>query len=125
MGIEGESPLRERTTQYALRVVRLYGWLEENGTSYTAEVLGRQLLRSGTSVGAHYREASRARSPAELISKLEGGLQELDESAYWLELLSKSGTLPADRLADMVDETDQLIRMFVTAVRTTKAKRKT
>ena len=123
MSGDGESPLRERTKQYALRIVRLYGWIEQNGTTHAAQVLGRQLLRSGTSAGAHYREASRGRSPAEFISKMEGGLQELDESAYWLELLSESGTLPADRLAGLIDETDQLIRMFVSAVITAKQKR--
>jgi four helix bundle protein len=78
--------LRTRTKQFALRIIRLYGALPSGNV---AQVLGKQLLRSGTSVGAHYREGCRARSTAEFVSKLEVGLQELDESAYWLELLVK------------------------------------
>ena len=77
--------LRIRTKQFSLRIVRLFAALPK---TTEGQVIGRQLLRSGTSVGAHYREAIRARLSAEFISKLEGGLQELDESAYWMELLS-------------------------------------
>ena len=82
--------LRSRTKQFSLRIVRLFAALPR---TTEAQVIGKQLLRSGTSVGAHYREATRARSNAEFISKLEGGLQELEESAYWMELLSESGIL--------------------------------
>ena len=71
--------LRGRTREFALRVIRLYGALPK---TTEAQVIGKQLLRSGTSAGAHYREASRARTDAEFVSKIEGGLQELDESAY-------------------------------------------
>ena len=71
--------LRGRTKQFALRVIRLFAALP-NGIA--AQTLGKQVLKSGTSVGAHYREACRARSDAEFISKIEGGLQELDETAY-------------------------------------------
>ena len=71
--------LKTRTKQFALRVIHLYGALPN---TTVAQVLGKQLLKSGTSVGAHYREGCRARSNAEFISKLEGGLQELEESAY-------------------------------------------
>ncbi len=71
--------LRTRTKQFALRVLRLFVALPQ---TEEARVLGKQVLRSGTSVGAHYREGHRARSTAEFISKLEGGLQELDETAY-------------------------------------------
>ena len=95
-----------RTKQFALLIVRLYSNLPK---STVAQVLGRQLLRSGTSVGAHYREAIRARSVAEFVSKLEGGLQELDETAYWLELLAESNTLPSKRLRPLMDETNQLL----------------
>src|SRR5262245_21100132 len=76
--------LARRTRLFALAVVQLYTALPKSTVSY---VLGRQLLRSGTSVGAHYREARRAKSDADFISKIEGALQELDESDYWLELL--------------------------------------
>src|SRR5688572_12360610 len=87
--------LRERTTQFALEVIRLYA---EFPKSAAAQVVGRQLLRSGTSVGAHYREAHRARSTAESISKMEGGTQELDETAYWFELALRGQLMPAERV---------------------------
>ena len=73
--------LKMRTKKFALRIIRLYSAVPK---TTEAQVIGKQLLRSGTSVGAHYRESTRARSTAEFISKLEGGLQELEESAYWL-----------------------------------------
>ena len=82
--------------------------------------MGRQILRSGTSVGAHYREAMRARSAAEFISKIEGGLQELEETQYWLELLGESGILPLERLADLQNEAEQLISIFVSSAKTAK-----
>jgi four helix bundle protein len=83
---------------------------------------GRQLLRSGTSVGAQYREASRAKSNADFISKMEGSLQELEESEYWLELLGESGFVPEERLAAVKKETGELKGIFVSIVRNTKAK---
>jgi four helix bundle protein len=83
-------------------------------------VLSDQALRSGTSVGAHYREGRRARSTAEFISKIESALQELDETAYWLELLIESGIVKAKLLEGLLQETDELIRIFVKSVRTAK-----
>src|SRR3989442_290119 len=83
-----EKNLRERTKQFALRIIRLYSALPQRGATL---VLGNQILKSGTSVGAHYREAQRAKSNADFISKVEGSLQELDETTYWLELLGDSG----------------------------------
>ena len=109
--------LRTRTTAYALRIIRLYGSLPK---TTEAQVIGRQLLRSGTSVGAHYREATRARSRAEFISKIEGALQELDESSYWLELLGLSGIVGKQLLADLCTETDELIAIFTTSAMTAK-----
>src|SRR5262249_54631680 len=97
--------LRTRTKQFALRIMRLYGAVPN---MIVAQVLGRQLLRSGTSVGARYREGCRARSTAEFISKLEGGLQELEETAYWLELLVEGEVVPADKLKSLQQETDEL-----------------
>ena len=82
-----ERDLRERTKKFALRIIKLYTALPRRGD---AQVLGSQLLKSGTSVGAHYREACRAKSNADFISKIEGALQELDESSYWLELIERS-----------------------------------
>jgi four helix bundle protein len=80
--------LRVRTKRYALRVIRLFRALPRKDA--VTDVLGRQLLRSATSVAAHYREACRAKSDLDFISKLEGAEQELDESELWLELLSDS-----------------------------------
>jgi four helix bundle protein len=112
--------LRTRTKRFALRVIRLFCALPKTTESM---VLGKQLLRAGTSVGAHYREATRARSDAEFISKLEGGLQELDESAYWMELLSDSGSVAAARMADLQKEAEDLTAILVTCVKNAKKKR--
>jgi four helix bundle protein len=109
--------LRTRTKRFALRIIRLYGALPP---STVAQVLGKQLLRCGTSVGAHYRESVRARSDAEFISKLEGGLQELEETGYWLELLVESEVVPATRLEQLQDEVNQLTAILVTCVKHTK-----
>lgn len=111
--------LRKRTKDYALRIIRLYAALPK---TTEAQVLGKQTLRSGTSVGAHYREANRAKSDADFINKVEGALQELDETAYWLELLVESGVMPEDRMQPLLKETDELTAIFVTIV--TKLKRK-
>ena len=77
--MSGEHDLKMRTKDFALRVIRLYSSLPK---TTEAQVMGKQVLRSGTSVGAHYREATRARSPAEFTSKVEGGLQELEETSH-------------------------------------------
>src|SRR5271168_653501 len=111
--------LRTRTKQFALRILRLYAALPNTNI---AQVFGKQLLRSGTSVGAHYREGYRARSDAEFISKLEGGLQELEETAYWLELIGESEILPKTRLNDLMQEADELTAIFTACVKNTKAK---
>ena len=79
-----------------------------------AQVLGRQVLRSGTSVGANYREASRGRTKAEFISKIGDCPKEIEETEYWLELLVDSGCVPATKMAELRDETRQLIAIFTT-----------
>ena len=113
------SDLKIRTKDYALSVIRLFAELPKRTE---AQVMGRQLLRSGTSVGAQYREASRAKSNADFISKMEGSLQELKESEYWLELLGESGFVPEEKLAAVKKETGELKGIFVSIVRNTKAK---
>jgi four helix bundle protein len=100
-----------------LRIIRLFAALPK---TVEAQVLGKQLLRSGTSVGAHYHEAYRARSTPEFISKLEGGLQELEESGYWMELLIESGILPENRLAELLEEANQLTAILVACVKHAK-----
>ena len=112
--------LKTRTKAYALRIIRLYVALPK---STEAQVLGRQMLRSGTSVGAHYREAIRARSIAEFVSKMEGGLQKLEETAYWLELLAECGIMTQGHLQDLCRETDEIIAIFVSSVNTAKQRR--
>jgi four helix bundle protein len=111
--------LKVRTKTFALRVIKLYSALPK---TTLAQVLGRQVLRSGTSVGAHYREACRAKSTADFINKLEGALQELEETAYWLELLADSDVLPGERLSGLKSETDELTAMFVTMVKSAKSR---
>jgi four helix bundle protein len=110
--------LKARTKTFALRIVRLFGALPNR---IDAQVLGKQLLRSGTSVGAHYREACRARSPAEFLSKMEGGLQELDETVYWLELLAEAEIFTPARLADQLQEAGELMAIFVSSIKTAKS----
>src|SRR5215217_7496840 len=112
---EASRDLQVRTKAFALRVVRLYCALPK---TTEAQVLGKQVLRSGTSVGAHYREAVRARSAAEFISKLEGGLQELEETGYWLELIADACILPQSRLTDLLKETQELIAILVASAKT-------
>ena len=109
--------LRERTKAFSLRIIRMYVSLPK---TQEAQVLGKQVLRSGTSPGAHYREACRSRSPAEFVSKIEGGLQELEETAYWLELLVEGGIVPPKRMADLLAETDELIAIFTSSAMTAK-----
>jgi four helix bundle protein len=109
--------LKARTKAFALRIIRLYAALPK---TTEAQVIGKQLLRSGTSVGAHYRESTRSRSDAEFISKIEGALQELEESAYWLELIIESGVMPHERLADLINEADELTAVLVTCAKNAK-----
>jgi four helix bundle protein len=109
--------LRERTKEFSLRIIRLYAALPK---TTIAQVLGKQLLRAGTSVGAHYREARRAKSNADFISKMEGALQELDEADYWLDLIQSANVLPAKRLQPLRAETDELMAIFFTIVQKAK-----
>src|SRR5438552_13723282 len=102
---EQAKDLKPRTKAFALRVIRMYSKLPKNDT--VTQVLGRQVLRSGTSVGANYREASRARSKPEFISKIGDSLKEIEESEYWLELLLDSGCVSESQMSDLLDETRQ------------------
>lgn len=110
--------LAGRTKEFALRIIRMYSSLPK---SSVAQVLGKQILRSGTSVGANYREANRARSKAEFIAKMGDSLKELDETCYWLDLLSESETVPTARLKDLMDESRQLMAIFITIIKRAKS----
>ena len=112
-----EYDLRLRTKSFALSIIRLYTTLPKREE---AQVIGKQVLRSATSVGSNYREAYRARSDAEFIAKLGDCLKELDETAFWLELLVESNIMPSPRMMPLLDETDQLIAIFTTIVKKKK-----
>ena len=116
---ETRNDLRKRTTDFALRIIRMYSSLPK---STVAQTLGKQVLRSGTSVGAQFRESQRAKSDADFVNKLEGVLQEADETAYWLELLVTAEIVPAAKLEPLRKETDELIAIIVTIV--TKVKKR-
>jgi four helix bundle protein len=110
-----------RTRNYALQCIRIYTSLPK---TTEAQVLGKQLLRSGTSVGAQYREAKRAKSDADFINKLEGSLQELEETGYWLELISAAGILQYEGTIDLQTETNELTAIFTSIVKKVKSKKK-
>jgi four helix bundle protein len=112
--------LRTRTTDFALRIIKLYVSLPK---TTEAQVMGKQVLRSGTSIGAHYREGHRAKSDADIINKFEAALQELDETDYWLDLLVKSGVVAEAQMESLIKETNELIAIFTTIV--VKVKKRT
>ncbi len=116
---ESEPPfdLRERTLNFALRIVQMFVALPK---TEEARMLGKQVLRSGTSVGATFREAHRARSKPEFIAKVGDCLKELDQSSYWLELLTRSSIVPVSKLASLQDETHQLIAILTTISKNAK-----
>jgi len=112
-----EHDLRQRTKKFALSVLRMFPALPK---TTEARILGKQVLRSGTSVGANYREAYRARSRAEFISKCGDSLRELEETPYWLELLVDAGCVPSEKLDALRRECDELIAIFVTILKRSK-----
>ena len=123
MGGRVSVEFRERTKTFALAIVRLFSELPKSREE--VRVLGRQLLRSGTSVSAQTREAARARSDSEFCSKLEGALQEADESQLWLELLREGCSIESPAIEHLHRETGELIAIIITIVNKTKANSKT
>jgi four helix bundle protein len=109
--------LQERTKSFALRVIRVFATLPK---TTEAQILGKQVLRSGTSIGANYREAYRGRSKAEFVSKCGDSLREIEETGYWLELLVDAGIVSAPKLAPLREELRELTAIFVTIVRRAK-----
>ena len=105
--------LKERLKLYALRIIRLYTALPNDAV---AQTIGKQVLRSGTSVGAQHREACQPRSNAEFISKMKSALQELDETEYWLELLLEADVFDEKRLSSLLTETGELKAIFITII---------
>jgi len=111
--------LKARTKKFAIRVIRLYRALPKNGVS---EVLGKQLLRSGTSVAANYRAALRARSRTEFIAKLGIVVDEADETAFWLELIRESDLVSPSKLVSLEQESHELLAIMASARNTTKSR---
>lgn len=119
--MKAQSDLRVRTRTFAMSILDLY---ELMPNTLIFQVLGKQVVRSGTSVGAQYREACRAKSDADMISKFEGMLQELDETEYWLDILRERSKNHKVVIEQLITETGELIAIFTAAVITLK-KRKT
>jgi four helix bundle protein len=109
--------MKRRTKQFALRAVQL---VEALPRGRTADVLGRQLLRSGTSVGANYRAACRAKSTADFIAKMGIVEEEADESMYWMELLVEAGIVKAERLESLMKEGNEILAITVASINTAR-----
>ncbi len=104
--------LKRRTKAFALRVIRL---VETLPAARVAEVIGGQLIRCGTSVGANYRAACRAKSPAGFAARMAVAEEDADESIYWMELLAESRLIQKERVEDLIDEADQLVSIFASS----------
>ncbi|MEM7806903.1 MAG: four helix bundle protein [Planctomycetota bacterium] len=117
-----EGPLRDRTRQFAIRVIKLVRAINDR---QIGNVIGNQVLRSGTSVGAQYREACRARSTAEFASKVKSAAQELEETMYWFELLIASEVVPPRMMSELEQEADEILRMLLASERTARGRKPT
>jgi four helix bundle protein len=106
---ERAEALKARAKAFAVRVVRLFRALPK---TEEARIMGRQLLRSATSVAANYRAATRARSKKEFVSKLGNVVEEADETVFWIELLIETDTMEPHRIQDLLDEAGQLLAIF-------------
>jgi len=110
-----ERDFKERTQKLALRVIRLVEMLPKTSA---AQIIGRQLLRSATSIGANYRAACRGKSKADVIAKLALVEEEADESLYWLDLLAESGIIKQEKLLSLAKETEEILAMTVASIKT-------
>jgi four helix bundle protein len=113
--------LKHRTRLFALSVIQL---VESLPRGRTEEIIGRQLVRSGTSVGANYRSVCRARSAADFISKMGIVEEELDESIYWMGLLAESKVLELNKIEDIMKEADELLAIVVSSIKTARERNK-
>ncbi len=109
--------LKDRTKKFALRIIKLVSSLPN---TLEARLIGRELLKSGTSVGANYREATRSRSKAEFRAKIGIVEQEADETLYWLELLEESGIVEEKDIRDLIVESDELVAIFTSIGKSSK-----
>ena len=113
-----EQEFKNRTKGLALRVIRLVSALPKN---HASEIIGKQLLRSATSVGANYRAACRGKSPADMINKLAIVEEEADETLYWMELLIESGIISEVKLSSLMSEANEIVAMTVASIKTLRA----
>jgi len=109
--------LRRRTKKFAIRIVNVFRSLPR---SPDAQILGKRALRSGMSVAANYRAVCRARSKAEFISKIGIVVEEADETVFWLELLTETGIVRAERIQDLLIEENELLAIFAASLQTAK-----
>jgi|SRR3984957_19023585 four helix bundle protein len=116
--LEKATELKRQTKSFAVRIVNLFRSLQR---SPDAQTLGKQLLRSGTSVGANYRAVCRARSQAEFIARMGIVVEEADEAVFWLELLSETVVVSPERPKDLLKEANELVRIFGASLRTSKS----
>lgn len=113
--------LKQRTKQFALKIISLVEGLPK---SPSTQVIGRQILRSGTSVGANYRAACRAKSRADFISKMGTVEEEVDETIYWLELLIDAGFMDPTELQPLLKESDEITAIIVASIKTARRNQK-
>jgi len=116
------SEMVDRAKRFALRIIRLTSKLPKDRA---ADIIGRQLLRSGTSIGANYREASRAATKKHFASMMTTALREADETLYWLELLSESGLVKPELLGEIIDECNQLVAILAASVKKASQRKQT
>ena len=109
--------LKQRTKRFSLEIIKL---IESLPKTKTGDVIGRQILRSGTSIGANYRSACRARSKADFISKAGIAIEEADETSYWLELLLEASLIPEPRLENLIKEANELTAILTASVITAR-----
>lgn len=120
VGKMNANELKKRTKAFALQIIRL---VEELPRGRTADVIGKQLLRCGTSVGANYRASCRAKSRADFISKMGTVEEEVDEAMYWMELLIESGIVESTKLGPLMKEADEILAITVSSIKTARRNR--
>ena len=112
-----ENVIKNKSFDFALRIVKLYQYLNENKKEY---ILSKQLLRSGTSIGANVREAEHGQSKADFINKLSISLKEANETDYWLELLFKSNFIDQKQYSSLKTDIDELLKLLISIIKTSK-----
>ena len=114
-----EKTFKARTKKLAVAIIKEVDRLPR---STAADVIGKQLIRSGTSIGANYRAACRAKSTADMINKMKIVEEESDETEYWLEILVEAGLIPQDQITSIYKETDEILAMTVASLKTLRAR---